>query len=87
MLGQIYKLRNPSAKFLGSLPTFDSSNPTKDWGFPELSFQEQPLPDSKCREKTESKSADVVLVGDDFPQLQNQLPSLEKVNVIFNIII
>ncbi|XP_062116181.1 uncharacterized protein LOC133830264 isoform X2 [Humulus lupulus] len=76
--GQIYKLRNPNAKFLGSLSTFDSSNPTKDWGFPELSFQEQPLPYSKSREKIESKSADGVLVCNDFPPLQDQLPLLEK---------
>ncbi|KAF4351755.1 hypothetical protein F8388_008765 [Cannabis sativa] len=75
--GQIYKLRNPSAKFLGSLLTFDSSNPTKDWGFPELSFQEQPRPYSKSTEKIESKTADG-LVGNDFPPCQDQVPSLDK---------
>ncbi|XP_028075160.1 uncharacterized protein LOC114277467 isoform X1 [Camellia sinensis] len=36
--GQVYKLRSPSAKYLASLSTYDSSNPTKDWGFPELSI-------------------------------------------------
>lgn len=85
MLGQIYKLRNPSAKFLASLPAYDSSNPTKDWGYPELSFQEQSLPLSKSKGKAESKSADGILVGNDLPQLPDQLPSFEKVNLIFNI--
>lgn len=34
--GRIYKLRSPSKKYLASMSTFDSSNPTKDWGFPDL---------------------------------------------------
>lgn len=34
--GQIYKLKTPSATYLASLSTYDSSNPTKDWGFPDL---------------------------------------------------
>ncbi|GLU20759.1 hypothetical protein SLE2022_369410 [Rubroshorea leprosula] len=36
--GQVYKLRNPSSKYLASLSSYDSSDPTKDWGFPELSI-------------------------------------------------
>lgn len=34
--GKLYRLRNPSRKHLASLSTYDSSNPTKDWGFPDL---------------------------------------------------
>lgn len=34
--GKVYRLRSPSMKYLVSLSTYDSSNPTKDWGFPEL---------------------------------------------------
>ncbi|GJN05684.1 hypothetical protein PR202_ga23337 [Eleusine coracana subsp. coracana] len=34
--GKLYRLRNPSRKYLTSLSTYDSSNPTKDWGFPDL---------------------------------------------------
>ncbi|KAL5979477.1 hypothetical protein ACLOJK_019381 [Asimina triloba] len=34
--GQVYKLRSPSTRYLTSLSTYDSSNPTKDWGFPDL---------------------------------------------------
>uniref|UniRef100_A0A0D9UX97 G-patch domain-containing protein n=1 Tax=Leersia perrieri TaxID=77586 RepID=A0A0D9UX97_9ORYZ len=34
--GKIYRLRNPSRKHLASLSSYDSSNPTKDWGFPNI---------------------------------------------------
>ncbi|GAB2269798.1 hypothetical protein Dimus_004716 [Dionaea muscipula] len=34
--GQVYKLRSPSAGYLTTLSSYDASNPTKDWGFPEL---------------------------------------------------
>ncbi|XP_031745488.1 LOW QUALITY PROTEIN: uncharacterized protein LOC101205178 [Cucumis sativus] len=34
--GRIYKLHSPSKKHLAVMSTFDSSNPTKDWGFPDL---------------------------------------------------
>lgn len=39
--GKVYKLKRPSAKYLASVSTYDSSNPTKDWGFPELSSNMQ----------------------------------------------
>ncbi|XP_024973247.1 uncharacterized protein LOC112511750 isoform X2 [Cynara cardunculus var. scolymus] len=35
--GRVYKLRSPKVAYLASLSSYDSSNPTKDWGFPELS--------------------------------------------------
>ncbi|XP_038878957.1 uncharacterized protein LOC120071038 isoform X3 [Benincasa hispida] len=34
--GRIYKLHSPSKKCLATMSTFNSSNPTKDWGFPDL---------------------------------------------------
>ncbi|CAO2204721.1 unnamed protein product [Urochloa humidicola] len=34
--GKVYRLRNPSRKYLASLSAYDSSNPTKDWGFPDI---------------------------------------------------
>ncbi|KAK1302687.1 SURP and G-patch domain-containing protein 1-like protein [Acorus calamus] len=34
--GKVYKLRSPSVKYLASLSVYDSSNPTKDWGFPDF---------------------------------------------------
>ncbi|XP_047339120.1 uncharacterized protein LOC124942625 isoform X2 [Impatiens glandulifera] len=39
--GQLYKLRTPSTKYLASLSTYDSSDPTKDWHYPHLSVGEQ----------------------------------------------
>ncbi|XP_010447131.1 PREDICTED: uncharacterized protein LOC104729820 isoform X1 [Camelina sativa] len=48
--GQVYKLRNPSAKYLASLSVYDSSNPTKDWGFPDISTAWK-NPDSKRKGK------------------------------------
>ncbi|XP_052176332.1 uncharacterized protein LOC127790734 isoform X2 [Diospyros lotus] len=40
-LDLVYKLRSPSVRYLASLSTYDSSNPTKDWGFPELSIDQK----------------------------------------------
>ncbi|KAG2586752.1 hypothetical protein PVAP13_5NG075100 [Panicum virgatum] len=34
--GKLYRLRNPGRKYLASLSAYDSSNPTKDWGFPDI---------------------------------------------------
>ncbi|XP_022135060.1 uncharacterized protein LOC111007141 isoform X2 [Momordica charantia] len=34
--GKIYKLHSPSKRYLASMSSFDSSNPTEDWGFPDL---------------------------------------------------
>ncbi|KAJ3700695.1 hypothetical protein LUZ61_004400 [Rhynchospora tenuis] len=36
--GKVYRLRTPSKKYLATLSEYDSSNPTKDWGFPLLSL-------------------------------------------------
>ncbi|XP_056859826.1 uncharacterized protein LOC108842331 isoform X1 [Raphanus sativus] len=35
--GQVYKLQNPSPKYLATLSVYDASNPTKEWGFPDVS--------------------------------------------------
>lgn len=35
----MYKLRNPSGRYLASLSSYESSDPTKDWGFPEISVK------------------------------------------------
>lgn len=37
--GQVYKLRSPNKGYLATLLSYDASNPTKDWGFPELHFE------------------------------------------------
>jgi hypothetical protein len=36
--GKVYRLRTPSKRYLSTLSEYDSSNPTKDWGFPLLSL-------------------------------------------------
>ncbi|XP_073141874.1 uncharacterized protein [Henckelia pumila] len=36
--GRIYRLKIPSLQYVTSLSTYDASNPTKDWGFPQLSI-------------------------------------------------
>lgn len=53
--GQVYKLRTPSSGYLPSLQTYDSSNPTKDWGFPELSRERTIQKLSKLSGNSESK--------------------------------
>ncbi|CAL5391954.1 unnamed protein product [Camellia sinensis] len=71
--GQVYKLRSPSAKYLASLSTYDSSNPTKDWGFPELSIdgkiQAPPGSGGNC----EVKMIKGAPVQKDLPSLPGQL--------------
>ncbi|XP_071733350.1 uncharacterized protein [Rutidosis leptorrhynchoides] len=37
--GKVYKLRSPKIAYLASVLSYDSSNPTKDWGFPKLSIE------------------------------------------------
>ncbi|EYU22163.1 hypothetical protein MIMGU_mgv1a011752mg [Erythranthe guttata] len=38
--GRIYRLKNPSRQYLASLSVYDAYNPTKDWGFPQLSIKD-----------------------------------------------
>ncbi|KAK4264373.1 hypothetical protein QN277_025561 [Acacia crassicarpa] len=54
--GQVYKLRNPSASYLASLATYDSANPTKEWGFPPLSSDWKVTHISKSGESSASAS-------------------------------
>ncbi|KAK6795121.1 hypothetical protein RDI58_008574 [Solanum bulbocastanum] len=39
--GQVYRLRNPSTQYLASLSNYDSSNPTKNWRFPQMSINRE----------------------------------------------
>ncbi|XP_016512897.1 uncharacterized protein LOC107829936 isoform X1 [Nicotiana tabacum] len=39
--GQVYRLRNPSTQYLASLSNYDSSNPTKNWRFPQMSISRE----------------------------------------------
>ncbi|KAJ7945833.1 D111/g-patch domain-containing protein [Quillaja saponaria] len=70
--GQVYKLRNPSARYLASLSTYDSANPTKDWGFRELSFDRKIPPLSK------SNGTINLTTAHDASMSLNELSSTEK---------
>ncbi|CAI8597623.1 unnamed protein product [Vicia faba] len=57
--GQVYRLRNPSARYVTSLSSYDSSNPTKDWDFPQLSSNTNSVHVSKSGESTPSTSNEI----------------------------
>ncbi|XP_047172846.1 uncharacterized protein LOC124840773 isoform X1 [Vigna umbellata] len=74
--GQVYRLRNPSAKYMASLSTYDSSNPTKHWDFPQLSPNRKITQLSKSSESSASVSDDIP-VEKDLSALPSQ-PSVSK---------
>ncbi|GAB4845709.1 hypothetical protein Ancab_039112 [Ancistrocladus abbreviatus] len=76
--GQVYKLRSPSAGYLATLSSYDSSNPTKDWGFPELSVAKQSLLLSELCESREFKRAPLVPPLKDASFLHDQFSESEK---------
>lgn len=53
----MYKLRSPSVGYLATLSVYDSSNPTKEWGFPELSVGKKRTSASEISDCRESKIA------------------------------
>ncbi|KAL8232245.1 hypothetical protein R6Q57_002023, partial [Mikania cordata] len=57
--GRVYKLRSPKAAYLASLSSYDSSNPTKDWGFPELSMVNESQTLAKSSQHIDHKSVGV----------------------------
>ncbi|WJX33082.1 hypothetical protein P8452_21333 [Trifolium repens] len=57
--GQVYRLRNPSAKYVASLSSYDSADPTKDWDFPRLSSNTNSVHVSKSGESILSTSNQV----------------------------
>ncbi|KAM7479872.1 hypothetical protein LguiA_028085 [Lonicera macranthoides] len=77
--GQVYKLRSPRPGYLASLSTYDSSNPTKDWGFPELSIEKQTLTPPKSSRNSESKTIKSVPIHKDTSLPQEQL-SISQMN-------
>ncbi|XVF09332.1 hypothetical protein REPUB_Repub07fG0083500 [Reevesia pubescens] len=54
--GQAYRLRSPNQRYLASLSTYDSSDPTKDWGFPDLSVNKKASLQFKSRQKHKSEA-------------------------------
>ncbi|XP_027331994.1 uncharacterized protein LOC113847217 isoform X2 [Abrus precatorius] len=62
--GQVYKLRNPSARYVASISTYDSTNPTKDWDLPELSPNRKTALLCKSSEGTASASDNIAMEKD-----------------------
>ncbi|KAK7350640.1 hypothetical protein VNO77_09479 [Canavalia gladiata] len=76
--GQVYKLRNPSARYVASLSTYDSANPTKDWDFPQLSPNGKITHPSKSSQSTAS-APDENPVKNDMSALPSQLPASKQI--------
>ncbi|KAH7862098.1 hypothetical protein Vadar_034747 [Vaccinium darrowii] len=77
---QVYKLRSPSSRYLASLSTHDFSNPTKDWGFPQLPFDNQIQTLPACIGNCEAKLMKRVRVHKDLPALLDQVGASENVS-------
>ncbi|GFP90746.1 hypothetical protein PHJA_001218500 [Phtheirospermum japonicum] len=60
--GRLYRLRTPSLKYLASLSFYDASNPTKDWGFPQLSVKSR---NEKLLELSESQNLEAIGIRKD----------------------
>lgn len=78
--GQLYRLRNPSAKYVASLSTYDSSNPTEHWDFPQLSPNRKIKRHSKSSESSAS-ALDETPIEKDLSALPSQL-SASKVCIL-----
>ncbi|XP_021900872.1 uncharacterized protein LOC110816846 isoform X3 [Carica papaya] len=76
--GVVYKLRTPSVRHLESLSTYNSSNPTKDWGFPELSVEWESSTTSKSDEKGKLAKENKDAGYDDLDKLSDQVYVPEK---------
>ncbi|KAF5730873.1 hypothetical protein HS088_TW19G00475 [Tripterygium wilfordii] len=70
--GQVYRLRSPSVKYLASVSTYDSSNPTLEWGFPELSVKIQRKHQQNSCGRGGSRAADGFGAFKDAPIVSNK---------------
>lgn len=62
--GKVYRLRHPSRRYLASLSAYDSSNPTNDWGFPNLSIEMQKTAPDRNSQPGESNYSNSVIHGE-----------------------
>ncbi|XP_061362951.1 uncharacterized protein LOC133306644 isoform X2 [Gastrolobium bilobum] len=76
--GLVYKLRNPSARYVSSLSTYDSANPTKDWDFPQLSSNRKIARPSKSSESIASAS-DEIPIEKDLSMVPSQLSASKQI--------
>ncbi|XP_022886148.1 uncharacterized protein LOC111402218 [Olea europaea var. sylvestris] len=79
--GQLYRLRIPSSQYLASLLVYDASDPTKDWGFPQLSIDKHMNKIPKYHSKSESKSSEDLAVLEDQSLSSEKLCSSKKDHV------
>lgn len=78
----MYKLRTPSKHYLDSLSAYESSNPTKEWGFPDL-FVNMHNIDSVGFNQTFTNTPDAVMREKSSATL-DLAPSFQKVTVSFS---
>ncbi|XP_058787386.1 uncharacterized protein LOC131661777 isoform X3 [Vicia villosa] len=76
--GQVYRLRNPSARYVASLSSYDSSDPTKNWDFPQISSNTNSALVSKSSESTPSTSNEIS-TEKDLPMLPSQLSASKQI--------
>ncbi|KAL0417147.1 UNVERIFIED_CONTAM: hypothetical protein Slati_3546600 [Sesamum latifolium] len=79
--GRIYRLRIPSLQYLASLSVYDASNPTKDWGFPQLSIKNQTEKLRKDDQQSESQGLESLGVRKDKNMSSIKLSSSKKDHV------
>ncbi|KAL2482512.1 G-patch domain-containing protein [Forsythia ovata] len=79
--GQVYRLRIPSSQYLTSLSVYDASNPTKNWGFPQLSINKHMKKIPKYGLKSESESSEGLAVQTDQSLSSEKLCSSKKDHV------
>ncbi|RRT40223.1 hypothetical protein B296_00041719 [Ensete ventricosum] len=81
--GKVYRLRSPNRRYLASISTFDSSNPTKDWGFPDLYANFQSIVFHTSDPNYQSCLANEV-IGEASSSMIDEVPNtLEKVLVFY----
>ncbi|XP_055826020.1 uncharacterized protein LOC129894378 isoform X1 [Solanum dulcamara] len=74
--GQVYRLRNPSTQYLASLSNYDSSNPTKNWRFPQMSINREIQTCSPVTERY--KPISTTLPGEEHVSLPSEISAPEK---------
>lgn len=75
--GRIYRLKIPSLQYLASLLVYDASNPTKDWGFPQLSIKNT---DKLPNDEQQSISQNSETLGIQKEKLSVKVSSSKKVS-------
>ncbi|CAH9127879.1 unnamed protein product [Cuscuta epithymum] len=76
--GNIYRLRNPSSQYLASLSNYDSSNPTKDWCFPQILMDRLVRTDTTSSQGCDSKAPAGVVGQKDISLSSEQISAFNK---------